>query len=132
MWAGQYHSTKLPTMSGKRCTESQRRRERPRSTVTTFPRVQTDHNIKPNIIAIASDNRPYAEIEINNHKAIGLLDSGAQDTIMGRKYFTLLKQCSLKRETVLTTVKTADRTPHTVECIFPITSNGWKIHYHRA
>ena len=81
MWSAQCHSAKLPTMSEKRCTESWSRRERPRSAVTAFPEIKINQNVKPNIVTIANDNRPYAEIEVKNHKVIGLLDSGPKQQL---------------------------------------------------
>lgn len=59
------------------------------------------------------DNRPYANVSIGQKQIQGLLDSGANCTILGKGALEFIKANNLKQHTVNTVLKTADSTNHT-------------------
>lgn len=76
---------------------------------------------------ISKDNRPYAEVEIAGVKVVGLLDSGAQCTVAGKDFETIMGgKLDLIANKTFSVIKTADGTSHpamnSVE--LPISYNG--------
>lgn len=74
----------------------------------------------------SGDNRPHAIVKINTTSLKGLLDSGANCTILGKGCETLLDDCNLVTTPYITNLKTADGTTHksTQVVDLPITFNG--------
>lgn len=72
------------------------------------------NNTEPHIISMKDDNRPHAEVQINSIKIVGLLDSGANCSILGNGGYELIKQLNLKTYDQFALIKTADGTSHTV------------------
>lgn len=64
------------------------------------------------IVQVDSDNRPHAEVKIKGIPLIGLLDSGAQLTVIGSKFGHDINHLKIKLVPSLTIVRTADGTPH--------------------
>lgn len=72
------------------------------------------------------DNRPYAEVEICGRHYIGLLDSGAQNTVVGKNFEPIIKDLKLKMHFSPSIIKTADGTAHSRNflVLLPIIYNG--------
>lgn len=66
------------------------------------------------ILDVEGDNRPYAKVSILGHEIVGLLDSGANLTVLGQNSENLIKKLKLKPIPFLSNVKTADGTSHDV------------------
>lgn len=64
------------------------------------------------IINDANDNRPYIEVQVFEKTIKGLLDSGANVTILGKGSDQLIKTLNIETRTSSTTIKTADGTSH--------------------
>lgn len=84
---------------------------------------------KPKILHIAQDNRPHAEVHIHSVKLVGLLDSGANCSILGRGSEDLLKYLQLKTHDESAIIRTADGTSHNVVkgVQLPITYDGKQL-----
>lgn len=72
---------------------------------------------------ISGDNRPHAKISVKHIQIVGLLDSGANCSILGSDSFSLIKQLNLPTKPFDLVLKTADGTKHSSSCIvdLPIT-----------
>lgn len=77
------------------------------------------------IINLNNDNRPHAVISVLGHQLTGLLDSGANCSILGGKYTELINNLEL-RIAFKGAMKTADGTEHHIDAYtrLPITYNG--------
>lgn len=75
------------------------------------------------------DNRPHVEVFINNNKIVGLLDSGANCTILGKGSLALIKELKLVKYSHTNFIKTADGTLHSanISVDIPITFNNKTI-----
>lgn len=64
-------------------------------------------------------------MEIKGEKIIGLLDSGAQSTVVGKDFIELINKLELERRNILAVIKTADGTAHVIKesVILPIKFN---------
>lgn len=73
-----------------------------------------------------NDNRPHTKVQIFNDNLIGLLDSGANITVIGKDWDKLIKKWKISVNKKRTTVRTADGTrlksPGSV--LLPINYNG--------
>lgn len=78
------------------------------------------------LIHLEGDARPFVEVEILNKKLIGLLNSGAQKTVLGKGSENLIKHLRLKVFQTSTIAKTASGTPIRIQGYvnWPITFNG--------
>lgn len=79
----------------------------------------------PNIVRINDDNRPYVKVKVFENDIIGLLDSGANISVMGIGSEVIIKKCKLALEPDTTIVATADGKHHvTAGCVnVPVTYN---------
>lgn len=66
------------------------------------------------IINLPDDNRPYADVTINGRKIRGLLDSGANITILGNGYEEFVDIQGLPRTKMNTILRTADGAQHVI------------------
>lgn len=83
----------------------------------------------PHILEIVyqpQDNRPYASVEVFGKPMIGLLDSGASVSILGRGCYDLAKQLDLSLFQINSSIATADGSVHNVlHCAYiPYTFEG--------
>lgn len=81
----------------------------------------------PNIIKLRdNDNRPYARVKLFDTEVTGLLDSGANVSVMGTGSECILKKCHKSLEKDDTIIATADGKLHyTVGCVnVPVVFNG--------
>jgi len=67
------------------------------------------------VIDLKQDNRPFVNVDLSGYSVMGLLDSGATCTILGRESEQLIKNLGLELSKVHITVSTADGTAHTVK-----------------
>lgn len=72
------------------------------------------YQINSLIFTIRNDNRPYAEVYVGKKKLIGLLDSGADVTVLGKNAEKLIEELNLQKYEVNASVRTADGTKHNV------------------
>lgn len=72
------------------------------------------HAIAASILDTPNDIRPYAEIKIFNENKIGLLDSGASISILGKGSLDLLNTFSIKYTPYNSTIKTASGEPQAI------------------
>lgn len=76
-----------------------------------FPQNKIQNEINE-IIKVANDNRPFLKVRILGSEFMGLLDSGAQITIVGNKIEEELQKLGIKKiEIDSGTIKTADGKP---------------------
>lgn len=66
------------------------------------------------IINLQNDPRPHAEVEIEGHTLVGLLDSGASVTILGAGADDIRNLPNISRQRTNTSIRTADGTIHSV------------------
>lgn len=121
-------------MFGKRQTEFGKHRRKPGlnknnapiNEITSQTTAESIKHIMPIIINVEQDNRPYAEINVLGHKITGLLDSGAQVTIIGGNFENILDLRNISHTLVNQIVKTADGTQHTVNKVYhlPVSHDG--------
>lgn len=78
------------------------------------------------IVKIKNDNRPFAKVKIMNQEIIGLLDSGANISVLGDGSNMIVEQSGIKVEDDGTLVQTADGKVHSGNgrINLPITFNG--------
>jgi hypothetical protein len=69
----------------------------------------------PDIVKIKNDNRPFVKVKILGKEAIGLLDSGANVTVLGKGSAEIINQCNIRVERKDTIVQTADGKHHECE-----------------
>lgn len=79
-----------------------------------------------NFTTVLDDDRPYAIITINNKEFIGLLDSGAQVTVLGKEFESIINEFNLKIHKSTVAIKTADGTvhPNNSRVELPVQFNG--------
>lgn len=77
------------------------------------------------ILNLVGDNRPYAEVSIKSHKILGLLDSGANLTVLGKNAHRFINNLNLTIHPIKTSILTADGKPHSANSfvVLPITYN---------
>lgn len=63
---------------------------------------------------VEGDNRPHATVLVLGHKVLGLLDSGANISVLGKNSENLINKLKLKKIPLLSNIKTADGTSHIV------------------
>lgn len=82
--------------------------------------------ISESIIKFDSDNRYYANVCICGTEIFGLLDGGAQVTVIGAKFASVLNSMQLNKSPGTTSIVTADQTGHKVESVveLPIVFKG--------
>lgn len=61
-----------------------------------------------------SDNRPYIVVDVLGRKLVGLLDSGANSTILGLHCLELVERLNLKTHSITTCIRTADGSCHNI------------------
>lgn len=71
-------------------------------------------NIESLTIRIDGDNRHFLNVSVKSRKLIGLLDSGANISVLGKNALELANKLKLKIYSYNNSVKTADGKPHTV------------------
>ena len=78
------------------------------------------------IINTENDNRPHAVITVLGRSVTGLLDSGANCSLLGGKAIKMVEELQLKKGTVKGGIQTADGTKHGIETFvnLPIAYNG--------
>lgn len=131
MWPERILLAKLPNLrieSGKRAGgESAITEERNSSPVlydaSDFPELTQIHSI---IINTEKDNRPHAVITILGRQVTGLLDSGANCSLLGGQYLKIIDELHLQKGRVNGGVQTADGTRHNISefANLPIAYNG--------
>lgn len=104
-------------MCGKRIRDS---KGRPGSQPTIIAPTNIIHRSLRNskrlpIVTISGDNRPHVQVSINGESFTGLLDSGAQSTVVGSPFYPYIKQLDLKVTSCSAVVKTADATEHVIQ-----------------
>lgn len=77
------------------------------------------------IVYLPNDNRPFAEVKIFDKPLVGLLDSGASVSILGKGCYDLAKQLELSLFEIKSSISTADGSVHTIKhCAYiPFTFN---------
>lgn len=75
---------------------------------------------------LPKDNRPYAKVQIFKTKTLGLLDSGAGVSLLGKKSNIVIPPRYLSAPKDVLSIMTADGTSHEVEAVanLPVTFNG--------
>lgn len=63
---------------------------------------------------MTGDNRPHAKVSILGHEVLGLLDSGANVTVLGLNSLNFIQKLKLKLIPLFSNIKTADGTSHSV------------------
>lgn len=66
------------------------------------------------ILDVDGDNRPHAKVNILGHEIVGLLDSGANLSVLGQNSENLIKKLKLPLIPFISNIKTADGTSHLV------------------
>lgn len=66
------------------------------------------------ILDVTGDNRPHAKVKILGREIVGLLDSGANLTVLGHNSENFIKQLKLPLIPFISNIKTADGTSHLV------------------
>lgn len=90
---------------------------------SNYPELQHINSI---IIKTGSDNRPHATINILGKEITGLLDSGANCSLLGGAWVDIVDDLQLKRGAITGSIQTADGTKHASEEFvnLPIAYNG--------
>jgi transposase InsO family protein len=111
--------------SGKRSTEGGVRSQTVHPITTTSNEKIPEINIVEHynyfkthmrhIVDLDKENRPFIKVELLGYSIIGLLDSGATCTILGRESEKLIKSLGLEMSNETVKVSTADGTNHTVK-----------------
>lgn len=85
----------------------------------------SDNEVEEIFVRLSGDNRPFARIFVMGREIFGLLDSGAQKTVLGRGCKKLIKSLKLKIFPADVTIKTASGTAVDVEGYvhLPVTFN---------
>lgn len=92
-----------------------------------------DSGIRDNVIEIASlitvptnDNRPHLEVTINGHAIFGLLDSGANVTMLGAGAEDIIESLNLPLADNTIRIRTADGSIHSTSNVaeIPYSVNG--------
>lgn len=65
------------------------------------------HNISESIIHELGDNRPYAVVDIGSYKIRGLLDSGANITVLGKGSECFMSDPNIRLHSLTKSVQTA-------------------------
>lgn len=88
--------------------------------------LQSDLEINESFLKVANDDRPFVKIEILDVPLIGLLDSGANRSILGRGSGNLLQKCRLRLQPVNIEITTASGQKLDVsgQVDLPVTFNG--------
>lgn len=78
------------------------------------------------IIRQDQDNRYYANLKILGVDLVGLLDGGAQLTVIGKKFGSIINRLKLRTAPGTSSIVTADQTAHNIELHveLPIAFNG--------
>lgn len=71
--------------------------------------------ISSSIVNEFADDRAYAKVEINGESIMGLIDTGANITCLGRNALDFLEKCQLKLISLSSDVQTADGTKRTIK-----------------
>lgn len=66
------------------------------------------------LIKCESDNRPYVVVDVLGRKLVGLLDSGANSTVLGLHCLELVDRLDLKTHSINTCIRTADNSCHVI------------------
>ncbi|XP_055604322.1 uncharacterized protein LOC129752573 [Uranotaenia lowii] len=84
------------------------------------------NNINSLVINLNNDNRPHAVIEVLGKSITGLLDSGANCSLLGGSCVQLVEQLKLRKGSLAGGIKTADGTEHHFQTFvrLPIAYNG--------
>lgn len=69
---------------------------------------------------LPNDSRPYVRVKMFRHELLGLLDSGASVSLLGRKANVIIPPQFLSPPTTITHIKTADGTNHAIEAVAKI------------
>lgn len=88
-----------------------------------YPELNQTYSI---IINTENDNRPHAVITVLGKQLTGLLDSGANCSLLGGQYLKVINELHLKTGKVKGGVQTADGTKHDISEFvnLPIAYNG--------
>jgi transposase InsO family protein len=80
----------------------------------------------PNIIVVKDDDRPFVKVQILDKDVIGLLDSGANISLLGKDSGTIIKASGIKVDPFPAMVQTADGKRHETKGVIslPIKYNG--------
>lgn len=86
----------------------------------------TIQEMKSQITIPANDNRPHIAVTVNGHSITGLLDSGANVTMLGKGTERLVETLTLRRSKYPMSIRTADGTHHEAPHVadVPYTVNG--------
>ncbi|XP_055590749.1 uncharacterized protein LOC129742837 [Uranotaenia lowii] len=89
-------------------------------------RIPDFNNVNSLVINLDNDNRPHAVIEVLGKSITGLLDSGANCSLLGGSYVQLVEQLKLRKGSLAGGIKTADGTEHHFQTFvrLPIAYNG--------
>lgn len=66
---------------------------------------------------LGDDNRYFANISILGNKVTGLFDVGAQITVIGAKFISLMNQLNLNSSPGTSSIRTADHTGHNIKSV---------------
>lgn len=102
----------MSELRGKRGEESKFERGKFRFHTGSTP-ISTSQPVSTQpFLNLINDNRLYAEIKIAGKTCIGLLDSGAQITVVGQDFESIINELKLTKYPTNLTIKTADGTAH--------------------
>lgn len=89
------------------------------------PIIDNKPKVAPDIIKVKNDNRPFVRVKILSNEVIGLLDSGANVSVLGRGSDILIVKTGIKVTQANSKVQTADGQLHQCDGIvnLPITYN---------
>lgn len=115
----------LSTASGKCISGESIKKGHESSPYIDEPSTEFNH-LNSIIIKLNNDNRPHAVINILGQQLTGLLDSGANCSLLGGSYTKMIDDLKLRKITFNGAMRTADGTEHHIEAytIIPITYNG--------
>lgn len=87
-----------------------------------FKKRRSFRRILESTIINGSDDRPFASVKVNGNTLIGLLDSGANVSVLGRDCLAFLDQNDISYHPLRSSVKTANGIKQNVIgfCILPI------------
>lgn len=77
----------------------------------------------PTFVKISGDERFYVAVKINGDEFVGMMDSGAQCTVVGPRFHQIINSSSIERKNSSYLISTADGTVHKTNTVFvlPIT-----------
>lgn len=108
----------VPEMRKKRFGfgSSRRRSESPAA-------VKPSSKMSPAFVNVTGDQRFHAAVEIEGERFVGLLDSGAEVTVVGPRFQELIASGRVRTKPAMFSIRTADGTVHTTEHVLVLNIN---------